>query len=192
MFSGIVEEVGKVVLMRKIEDIVKLSIEAKKIDAKIGDSIAVDGVCLTVTNIFNSKFEFDLSPETIEKTTLKFLKEGRFVNLESALKMGDRIGGHIVTGHVDCIGTICMQKIQGKSRIIGIKPSGDFKGLVVKKGSVAIDGISLTVVDVFDTYFTISLIPHTIEHTTLKYKKVGDTVNIEFDYIAKIVKENLR
>ncbi|BCS81928.1 riboflavin synthase [Anaerocellum diazotrophicum] len=192
MFSGIVEEVGRVVLMRKIEDIVKLSVEVKKIDAKIGDSIAVDGVCLTVTNISNGIFDFDLSPETIERTTLKFLKEGMPVNLQPALKMGDRIGGHIVLGHVDCIGTICMQKIQGKSRIIGIKPSEDFKGLVIRKGSVAIDGISLTVVDSFDTYFTISLIPHTIENTTLKYKKVGSWVNIEFDYIAKIVKENLR
>ncbi|WAM35755.1 riboflavin synthase [Caldicellulosiruptor acetigenus] len=192
MFSGIVEEVGRVVLVRKIEDIVKLSIEVKKIDAKIGDSIAVDGVCLTVTNISNGKFDFDLSPETIERTTLKFLKEGMPVNLQPALKMGDRIGGHIVLGHVDCIGTVYMQKIQGKSRIIGIKPFEKFKGLVLKKGSVAIDGISLTVVDVFDTYFTISLIPHTIENTTLKYKKVGDYVNIEFDYIAKIVKENLR
>lgn len=191
MFNGIVEEVGKVVMLRKVQDIVKLKVEAKKTTGNIGDSIAVDGVCLTITNIENSVFEFDISSETMSRTTFRFLKERMYVNIQPAMRLSDRIGGHIVLGHVDCIGTICMQKLQGKSQIIGIKPYENFKGLLVKKGSVAIDGISLTVVDVFDTYFTVSLILHTIETTTLKYKKIGDYVNIEFDYIAKIVKENL-
>ncbi|WAM34313.1 riboflavin synthase [Caldicellulosiruptor morganii] len=192
MFSGIVEEIGKVVELKKLGDIVKLKVETKKITGSIGDSIAIDGVCLTITNILENRFEFDISPETMNRTTLRFLKEGMYVNLQSAMRLCDRIGGHIVLGHVDCIGSIYLQKIQGKSQIIGIKPYENFKGLVVRKGSIAIDGISLTVVDVFDTYFTISLIPHTIQNTTLSFKKAGDFVNIEFDYIAKIVKENLR
>jgi len=193
MFSGIVEDIGTIKSKHKNLSTITFEIESRLFEgSKIGDSIAVDGVCLTITKIQNNNLFFDVMPETINKTTLKYLSVGNFVNTERALKIGDRLGGHFVSGHVDCMGKIISQSNMENVRIIKIKPEDEFKGLVVKKGSIAIDGISLTIVDVESTYFSVSIIPHTLNTTTLKNKRIGDYVNLEFDYLAKIIKANMR
>ncbi len=189
MFSGIVEEKG---IVRKIEtkqNLIILSVQAKKVlkGIKIGDSISVDGVCLTVTKVKKNIFTFDIMKETINKTTLRYLKVGSKVNLEGALRVNDRLGGHFVSGHIDGVGTI-KKRISLENyeefRITIPKPLSKY---LAEKGSVCVDGISLTIGEVKGNMFYIYIIPHTLKVTTLGAKSDNSKVNIETDLLAKYI-----
>lgn len=190
MFTGIIEEIGYVKRINQQSRSAQIEIKADKVlgDVAVGDSIAVNGVCLTVVTFDSQHFTADVMPETISKTNLRELKPGSPVNLERALKLGGRLGGHIVQGHVDAIGTIVEKQILEIAIIYRIATEPELLQYVVPKGSVAIDGISLTVVDVFQDSFTVSLIPHTAHETVLGEKKPGDRVNLESDIIGRYVK----
>jgi len=190
MFTGIIEETGTV------KNIIhgtftKIVIKCNKVleGTKIGDSIAVNGVCLTVTNMSNESFVADVMPETMRASNLKDLQIGNIVNLERALQVGRRMGGHIVTGHIDCVGKIIDKRQEKNAFIFKIAINKEFTKYIVRKGSIAVDGISLTVVEDGDDYFTVSIIPHTMLKTTLGYKRVGDSVNIEVDILSKYVEK---
>lgn len=189
MFTGIIEELGVVTNIKLLPDSAELSIQAEKVleETKLGDSIAVNGVCLTVIRLGLREFTVDVMAETLAKTSLAQLKPGSKVNLERALQLSSRLGGHLVSGHVDSVGTIKRITSQGIASVyeIGIPPYLSL--FVLPKGSIAIDGISLTVVQVSNDSFSVSLIPHTFSHTTLGLKKVGDKVNLETDMIGKYV-----
>ncbi len=189
MFTGIVEELGKLRKMRRGSDSARLTIEGKAVltDVKLGDSIAVNGVCLTVVGFNDRFFEVDVMAETLRKTNLEELKPGDLVNLERALRVGDRLGGHIVSGHIDGVGEIVSQRREDIAVLTDIRAPVEVMKYVVRKGSIAVDGISLTVVDCTDDVFRVSLIPHTAEMTTLGYKRVGDRVNLESDIIGRYV-----
>lgn len=169
----------------------RINIKANKVlaDVRIGDSIAINGVCLTVTEFGQEYFVADVMAETLEKTNLRILNTGQSVNLERAVRWGDRMGGHLVQGHVDGVGTIAEQHKLDIATLFRIKAAEDVMAYVVKKGSIAIDGISLTVVDTSADGFTVSLIPHTAAMTTLGFKKPGDTVNLESDIIGRYVEK---
>lgn len=190
MFTGIIEEIGYVKRINQQSRSAQIEIKADKVlgDVAVGDSIAVNGVCLTVVTFDSQHFTADVMPETISKTNLRELKPGSPVNLERALQLGGRLGGHIVQGHVDAIGTIVEKQILEIAIIYRIATEPELLQYVVPKGSVAIDGISLTVVDVFQDSFTVSLIPHTAHETVLGEKKPGDRVNLESDIIGRYVK----
>ncbi len=189
MFTGLVEETGKIVSINHLQDGLRLTIEARKVlqDTKTGDSIAVNGICLTVVDISDNKISFDVSQETISRTNLKTAKTGEFVNLERALKVSDRLGGHIVQGHIDTTAKIKEFYPYKNHWNLEIEIPQGYLDLVVEKGSIAVDGISLTINYIKDQIISINIIPHTREHTNLKYKKAGDTVNIEFDILAKYI-----
>lgn len=189
MFTGIVEAVAKVKALEKRQNLYTLAVEKPKIfnDIKIGDSIANDGACLTVTAVKAGCFYFDLMKETLDATTLKHLAPGKKVNLERAMKADARMGGHFVTGHVDAVGRV--KDIRTLPNYVEYRITLR-KGLmryVVPKGSVAIDGISLTVGEVKKGWFAVYFIPHTLEVTTIGSKKAGDEVNIETDLLAKYI-----
>lgn len=190
MFTGIIEEIGYVKRINQQSRSAQIEIKADKVlgDVAVGDSIAVNGVCLTVVAFDSQHFTADVMPETVSKTNLRELKPGSPVNLERALQLGGRLGGHIVQGHVDAIGTIVEKQILEIAIIYRIATEPELLQYVVPKGSVAIDGISLTVVDVFQDSFTVSLIPHTAHETVLGEKKPGDRVNLESDIIGRYVK----
>ena len=190
MFTGLIEEQGRVEALEQKRSLCTLKIFTSKIakGTQIGDSISVNGVCLTVTKIEKpSRLTFEMMKETIEKTTLKDLKAGSLVNLERALKAGGRLGGHFVTGHVDCVATI--QKILEAENYAEFQISleRNLKQFLVPKGSLTVDGVSLTMGKVTPKFFSIYLIPHTRKTTTLGLKKEGDRVNIETDLLAKYV-----
>lgn len=189
MFTGIIEELGTVLNLNRQNDSAELIIEANKVlyETKIGDSIAVNGVCLTVTKIASNRFTVDIMYETLNKTNLHELKKLSKVNLERALQLNSRLGGHLVSGHVDGVGAIKTIKKVGIASLYEIAAPHDLMTFVIPKGSIAVDGISLTVVDVTSDYFSVSLIPHTFKHTTLGFKTIGDTVNLETDIIGKYV-----
>lgn len=189
MFTGIVEGKGEIKEIKKTGKGVVLSIEAPfdLSNDKIGDSIAVNGICLTATEIRGSLFSADVSAETISRTSLAEIGTGNAVNLERALKAGDRFGGHIVTGHIDGKGKIIRRETRGESVYLEISADEGILRLIVEKGSVAIDGISLTVNSVQNNSFSLNIIPHTMEITTLCSAKTGDEVNIETDIIGKYV-----
>ncbi len=191
MFSGIIEEIGIIQKIEKIKGGLQFSISANLIldDLKIGDSVSVDGVCLTVIN-FNSKlFTVDAVGETLNKTTLNFVKSNYRVNLERAVKYNQRIGGHLVQGHINSIARINSIKKLGDNYSLEIKiPMRDIN-YVIREGSIAINGISLTIADITENLIKISIIPHTWDSTTLKYKKENDMVNIEVDLIAKYIEK---
>lgn len=189
MFTGIVEELGKILFITKN----RITVEAKTVieDAKIGDSIAVNGVCLTVTAINSNGFDADVSPETFKVTTFGKLKNGSFVNLERALPADGRFGGHIVSGHIDGVGKICLLQKDGDFYNLVIEISESESKYVVRKGSITVNGISLTVADVDGKSVKIAVIPHTFENTNLKELKVGDYVNIETDIISKYIEKFL-
>lgn len=189
MFTGIVEELGRFKKIQKGADSARLTIEGAVVpeDVKLGDSIAVNGICLTVTEFNDRFFAVDVMAETLRKTNLEELKPGDRVNLERALRVGDRLGGHIVSGHIDGVGQITGQRREDIALLTEITAPAEVMRYVIKKGSVAIDGISLTVVDRTENNFQVSLIPHTAKMTTLGYKKVGDRVNLESDIIGKYV-----
>lgn len=193
MFTGLVEEVGKVKDVIKREKSASLIIEAKSVleGTKIGDSIAVNGVCLTVTELDLNFFAADVMTETFVRTNLKNLRPNDYVNLERALRLCDRLGGHIVSGHVDGTGIIKGFEREDIAVWTTIKASADILKYIVYKGSVTIDGISLTVAYVDDDVFKVSVIPHTMAKTSLIHKKAGDNVNIECDIIGKYVEKFL-
>ena len=189
MFTGIIEAVVKVTSLTKRENLYVLSVEKPKMfnDIKIGDSIANDGACLTVTSMSNGALSFDLMKETLDATTLNHAKAGTRLNLERAMKADARLGGHFVTGHVDAVGTIKDIRTLPNYVEYRIKLQKDLMCYVVPKGSVAIDGISLTVGEVKKGWFAVYFIPHTLDVTAIGAKKVGDEVNIETDLLAKYI-----
>lgn len=187
MFSGIIEELGEVKDISKRENITRFKIRAKKVleDAKIGDSICVNGACLTVIEKEGDTLSFEAMPETFKITNLGLLRISAKVNLERSLKIGDRLSGHFVTGHVDCVGIIRKKKYIGGNLCFEIAVSGDYLKYILPKGSVAVDGISLTVVEKRSNTLSVYIIPHTLKNTTLGFKGPSDKVNIEFDILAK-------
>ena len=181
MFTGIIEEIGKIKAIRQGSRSVVLEIEATKVleDTRVGDSIATNGVCLTVTMMRNGYFLADVMPETMSRTSLGYLKPGDRVNLERALCLNSRLGGHIVAGHVDGVGRI-RDKVQDEIAIwLTIAASPEILRYMIEKGSVAVDGVSLTIAYVDETVFKVSVIPHTQEETTLTTKRIGEIVNLE-------------
>lgn len=193
MFTGIIEEIGRVESIQKDSRNCKLSIKASKIldDIHLGDSIAVNGICLTVTHFNHQTFTVDVMNETWNRTTLDQLKHGNFVNLERAMSANGRFGGHIVTGHIDGTGKIISIRRDNNAIWYQISTLPQIISLILEKGSIAIDGISLTVAKVAKTNFSVSVIPHTLEQTTLKNKQVNDTVNLENDMIGKYIQKFL-
>jgi riboflavin synthase len=189
MFTGLIEEVGVVRQIRREGRATKLAIMGKEAsaDIAIGDSIAVDGTCLTVTTVVDGLFEVDISGETLARTTLGDLVPGDRVNLERPCRAVDRLGGHIVTGHIDGVGTIAeIHEGDGMWWFTFSYPEA-LRPLLVEKGSVAVDGISLTVASLSEVCFGVAIIPHTYRHTTLGSKRVGQRVNLEADLIGKYV-----
>lgn len=193
MFTGLVEELGSVVGVRASAGGLLLSVRCSTVleGSRVGDSIAVNGACLTVVEIGVGGFQAEVMPETVAKTNLASLRPGDSVNLERSLRLGDRLGGHLVTGHVDGVGRIVQRTRTGDSTVIRIKAPDAVQRYVVSKGSVAVDGISLTVADRLEDGFTISLIPHTARVTNVGLKSVGATVNLEGDIIGKYVERML-
>ncbi|MGP4072992.1 riboflavin synthase [Piscibacillus sp. B03] len=189
MFTGIVEEVGTIKQMIQGEESLQLTIEVEKItqDVQLGDSISVNGVCLTVTNFTNTTFDTDIMPETFHHTALKGLSEGSKVNLERAMPANGRFGGHFVSGHVDGVGKIVKRERKDNAEYFYIEVPDELAKYFMLKGSVSVDGTSLTVFGVENNRFTISLIPHTQEATILTSKHEGDEVNIECDMLLKYV-----
>jgi len=194
MFTGIIEELGTVQRLERGSNSCQIAIQASKVleDVKLGDSIAINGVCLTVTSFDKEHFTADMMAETLAKTNLKDLGSGQRINLERATRLGDRMGGHLVQGHVDAVGTIVEQQKVDIATVLRIKAPEELLRYLVAKGSVAIDGISLTVVKVLSDSFTVSIIPHTGKMTTLGFKKTGDTVNLEADIIGRYVEKLLK
>ncbi|OAT81723.1 riboflavin synthase [Desulfotomaculum copahuensis] len=193
MFTGLVEELGGLKKLTRGTDSARLHITARKVldGLAIGDSVAVNGVCLTVVARDEQSFAADVMAETLAKSNLGALSPGRRVNLERALRLGGRLGGHLVSGHIDGVGTITRREEHDIAVLVTIGAPPEVMRYVVKKGSVAVDGISLTVVDLDAAGFQVSLIPHTAGATTLGFKKPGDTVNLEADLIGKYVEKLL-
>lgn len=191
MFTGIVEEIGKIKAVKNGEKSSTLTISAKKVleNTILGDSIAVNGVCLTVTSMGSDYFCADVMAETMRRTNLSQQKPDSPVNLERALTPLTRMGGHIVSGHIDGIGTITSYEKEDNATWVTVQTTTEILKYVVEKGSIAIDGISLTVAYVDDICFKVSIIPHTSQQTTLLEKGVGNTVNLECDVIAKYVEK---
>ena len=193
MFTGIIEEMGSVKALRREAGAARLTISASTVlgSTALGDSICVNGVCLTVVDMGKSEFSADVANETLKVTDLGGLHVGQKVNLERALQLSARIGGHLVTGHVDAVGRIREKRQEGNSWRVFIKAPETALRYIIKKGSVAVDGISLTVADVDITGFSIAMIPHTAKLTTLGFKSAGDSVNLETDIIGKYVERLL-
>ncbi|SMC27727.1 riboflavin synthase alpha chain [Clostridium acidisoli DSM 12555] len=193
MFTGLIEGEGTVKVIEKGEKSSRLTIEASDIltGLKIGDSISTNGVCLTISNMNNSRFTADVMAETIRRSNLGNLKIGEKVNLERALRLQDRLGGHIVSGHIDGIGEILNLQKEDNAVWITIKADGDILRYIVEKGSIALDGVSLTVAYVDDKCFKVSIIPHTAKETILLKKIKGSMVNIECDVLSKYVEKLL-
>ena len=194
MFTGIVEEMGAVTAMEKSLAGTRLTILAATVmgDLKVGDSISVNGTCLTVVTRTERDFTLDVSPETLSVTTLGQLAPGSPVNLERAMRLHERIGGHLVAGHVDGIGTIRNRRQEGNAVVLTFEAAPEILRYCIVKGSITVDGISLTINDVGDRTFTVAIIPHTAKVTTLGLKQVNDVVNLESDLIGKYVERLLQ
>ncbi len=193
MFTGIVEEVGKISEFRKSSQGARIVVECKTIleNLHLGDSVAVDGCCQTVVEIGNNSFSAELSPETLNMTTFSSAKIGGEVNLERALTPTSRLGGHIVQGHVDCLGKFIKSEKFDSFYNLTFELSQNESKYVVNKGSIAINGVSLTLASVERNVFTVAVIPHTRENTTLKKLSAGDAVNIETDILGRYVEKFL-
>lgn len=193
MFTGIIEEMGTIQQSSVRGGNLLLTIAAPKVtaDLKVGDSININGACQTVTHKKDGEFTVEAVEETLRRTNLGQLRIGDRVNLERALQLSDRLGGHLVSGHVDFVGKIKSITGKGQSRLFEFSLAKEYQSHFVEKGSVAVDGISLTVVGVLRDSFTVSVIPFTMSSTTLGTKKVGDTVNIETDLMGKYVERIL-
>lgn len=189
MFTGIIEEIGTIKNIKKGKSSIVLEITCAKAlqNAKIGDSIAVNGICLTVTTMDTKFFTADVMPETMAKTNLGNLRIGDAVNLEPALTLQKPLGGHLVSGHIDGTGQIIGCEKEDNAILLSIKASEDILKYIIPKGSVAVDGTSLTVAKLTESHFMLSLIPHTMRNTILQHKKIGDKVNIECDMIGKYI-----
>ena len=194
MFTGLIVEMGDVVSLIRKGNGARLSLDAKTLsrDAKLGDSIAINGTCLTVVEIRGNVLSFDLSEETLGSSNLGELKVKDRVNLEPALRLDDRLGGHFVTGHIDGRGKIRSKTLEGDVYKIVIGTEPWIAEYLVEKGSVAVDGISLTVVDVLKDGFSLVIIPHTSRLTTIGFKGTGDSVNVEVDILGKYVSRFLK
>jgi riboflavin synthase len=189
MFTGIVEEMGAILSLDKTLAGTKMTVLASTVmsDLKVGDSISIDGVCLTVVTRSERDFAVEVSPETLSVTTLGRLTAGGPVNLERAMKLNERIGGHLVAGHVDGVGIVRSRHQEGNAIFFTIEAPQDVLGYCVLKGSITVDGISLTINDVTERGFSVAIIPHTAKVTTLGLKQVNDVVNLESDLIGKYV-----
>ncbi|RMH05286.1 MAG: riboflavin synthase [Aquificota bacterium] len=188
MFTGLVERVGRVEGLQGG----RLTLRAGFEDVRLGDSVSVNGVCLTVVDIRGELLSFDLSEETLRRSNLGLLKRGDLVNLEPALRLSDRLGGHILQGHVDFTAPIRSFTKKGEHWELVVEIKEEYRVYFVEKGSVGIDGISLTINSVMDKLISMNIIPHTYENTNLRAKKVGDLVNVEVDIIGKYVVNYLR
>ncbi len=188
MFTGLVERVGWVEELKGGRLILRAGFE----DVKLGDSVSVNGVCLTVVSISGERLHFDLSEETLRRSNLRFLKRGDPVNLERALRLSDRLGGHFLQGHVDFTAPIASFKRLGEHWELRVKIEREYTVYFVEKGSVGLDGISLTVNSLEGDIITMNIIPHTYESTNLKYRRVGDRLNVEVDLLGKYVINYLR
>ena len=191
MFTGLIATLGTVERLAEGSTSCRLTVRAPQLlsGVKIGDSIAVNGVCLTVVHLRGDTFTADVMPETVRRTTLHLLQPGDRVNLEKALRPTDGLDGHIVQGHVEGVGTIQQIISEGNARVFRIQAPGELLRYIVEKGSIAVDGISLTVTETDDSGFGVSLIPHTAKMTTLGYKSAGDAVNLETDILARYVEK---
>ncbi len=189
MFTGLIEELGRVKEIKKKSEGWKLMIEASSVldDLKEGDSIAVDGTCLTITRLFPNGFEVDLSLESLKVTNFSYLKPGKMVNLERALKVGERLGGHILLGHIDAVGRVENFQKKKDFALLTIEYPGAIESYLAYKGSVGVNGVSLTISSLLNHSFSVTLIPLTLEKTNLSYLKRGDLVNIETDILARYV-----
>jgi riboflavin synthase len=194
MFTGIVEELGEIVALEPDGDSARLTVRGPLVvsDAVHGASIAVNGVCLTVVDIKDDAFTVDVMKETLDRSSLAALAPGSRVNLERPVRPADRLGGHIVQGHVDGVGEIVSREPGDRWEVVTIGLPADLARYVVDKGSITVDGISLTVVEARDDAFTVALIPTTLELTTLGRKQAGDPVNLEVDVVAKYVERLVR
>lgn len=194
MFTGLIEELGKIKDFKRNGDSMILTIKAQEIlhDVAIGDSIAVNGICLTVTSFNQSSFTVDVMPETMNKTSLKEVKPGGVVNLERAMTPNRRFGGHFVAGHVDSVATLIDKKTLDNAIYFTFKIEPSLINYLIPQGSISIDGISLTLVNVTDDTFSVSIIPHTLQQTNLLTKEIGQLVNIEVDMIGKFVEKSVR
>lgn len=194
MFTGIIEEMGAVTAVEKTLAGMKLSILASTImdDLRVGDSVSVNGACLTVVSVGEREFTVDISAETLMVTSLGSLTPGAPVNLERAMKIHQRIGGHLVAGHVDATGMIRSRRQEGNTLLLTIEAPKEILRYCVHKGSITVDGISLTINEVTDRSFGVAIIPHTAKVTTLGLKQVGDLVNLESDLIGKYVERLLQ
>lgn len=191
MFTGLVQSLGTIAATSDARGGRRLRVTEPAVAPalQLGESVAVCGACLTVVAVDGDAFDFEVGPETLVKTTLGKLAVGDRVNLERSLRVGDSLGGHFVTGHVDCVGTVLEEAVTGDWLTVWFGFPPEFAELLVAKGSVAVDGVSLTVVDALADRLSVMLIPHTRAHTTLGTKKPGDAVNLEFDLLAKHVQK---
>lgn len=193
MFTGIIEEVGLIKEVKEKQDAKRFKISAEKIldDLKAGDSVSINGACQTVIEIGKNFFVVEAMRETLNRTNFGQLKVNEPVNLERSLKLSDRLGGHLVSGHIDCVGEILNVILHKDSHIFKIGFAKKYSPLVIEKGSITVEGISLTVIEAFENYFSVGIIPYTWENTNLKNKNVNDLVNLEFDLIGKYVQKVL-
>jgi riboflavin synthase len=192
MFTGLVQDIGVLGSIRKEGGSVHLSIRTRLgKNLQIGDSLAVNGVCLTISTQADDLVTVTAVPETLSKTSLGILREGAGVNLEPALRLGERLGGHIVQGHVDGVGTLARVEEKGLSRELSFEVKSDIVRYIAHKGSIAVDGVSLTVARLDRSGFSVAIIPHTLGATTLKDLRVGEPVNLEVDILAKYVERLL-
>jgi riboflavin synthase len=193
MFTGIIEEVGTLAGIRRGVQSARITVHAPHIaeSVELGDSVAVNGICLTAVAREGVNLSFDAVPETIQRTSLKVARPGDRVNLERALAVGQRIGGHFVQGHIDETGILKSIKTHDNAQVLDIALAPEAAKYLIPKGSIAVDGISLTVMEANPESFTVSIIPHTWDHTNLKTRRAGDPVNLEVDMLAKYVEKLL-
>lgn len=194
MFTGIIEERGVITAIAHSTNISRLTFQARTVveDVKLGDSIAVNGVCLTVTEFGHDYFKADVMPETLKRTGFDQYQKGTLVNLERALRVGDRLGGHMVSGHIDGEAKLLKVDDLGDIRELTFELKVPHEGLIIPKGSIAIDGISLTIISVTERTFKVGIIPHTFENTNLEKLRIGGRINIEFDMVGKYIKAQHR
>ena len=189
MFSGIVEKTGTIIDFKK--DILTIQESSISKELQISESIAIDGICLTVIDKQGTNFKVQVTPETVSRTNLKALANTDIVNLEKPLRYNGLVGGHLVQGHVDCKGKIENIIVDGNSKILTISFPTEYEKYIVEKGYIAVDGISLTIVECENNYFSLSIIPFTFDNTNLKYKNIKQNVNLEFDITSKYVEKIL-
>lgn len=189
MFTGIIEEIGKIKTLKPISGSIRITVDAKIVskELKIDDSVSLNGACQTVIQKTDSEFTVEAVEETLRKSTLGKFRPGKQINLERAMKIGDRLGGHLVQGHVDCIGKVQTIQNEGTGKLLWIEFPSEFSKYVVPLGSICIDGVSLTVAKKENNRFMVSIIPHTWEMTTFNELRVGSEVNLEFDIIGKYI-----